>query len=40
VQYAQTMAQAVIAAAPLVVVFVLFQRQIVKGIATTGLGGQ
>jgi len=40
VQYAQTMAQAVIGAAPLLVVFVLFQRQIVKGIATTGLGGQ
>jgi multiple sugar transport system permease protein len=40
IQYAQTMASAVIAAAPLLVVFMFFQRQIIKGIATTGLGGQ
>jgi multiple sugar transport system permease protein len=40
IQYAQTMAGAVIAAAPLLVVFMFFQRQIIKGIATTGLGGQ
>lgn len=39
-QYAQTMAAAVIAAAPLLVIFMFFQRQIIKGIATTGLGGQ
>ncbi|WP_345752512.1 carbohydrate ABC transporter permease [Microbacterium rhizophilus] len=40
VQYAQTMAAAMIAALPLLVVFMLFQRRIVQGIATTGLGGQ
>lgn len=40
VQYAQSMASAVIAALPLLVVFMIFQRQIVKGIATTGLAGQ
>ena len=40
IQYAQTMASAMIAAAPLLVVFMFFQRQIIKGIATTGLGGQ
>jgi multiple sugar transport system permease protein len=40
IQYAQTMAGAVIAAAPLLVIFMFFQRQIIKGIATTGLGGQ
>lgn len=40
IQYARTMASAVIAAAPLLVVFMFFQRQIIKGIATTGLGGQ
>ncbi|MFI6658781.1 carbohydrate ABC transporter permease [Streptomyces sp. NPDC050523] len=40
IQYAQTMASAVLAALPLVVVFVLFQRHIVKSVATTGLGGQ
>ena len=31
---------AVLAALPLVVVFLLFQRQIVKGVATSGFGGQ
>lgn len=40
VQYAQSMAAAVIAALPLLIVFMIFQRQIVKGIATTGLAGQ
>ncbi|MEO8829186.1 carbohydrate ABC transporter permease [Lapillicoccus sp.] len=40
VQYAQTMASAVIAAAPLLIIFTFFQRQIVKGIATTGIAGQ
>lgn len=40
VQYAQTMAQAVLAATPLIVVFLFFQRQIVKGVATTGFGGR
>jgi multiple sugar transport system permease protein len=40
IQYAQTMASAVLAALPLVVVFVFFQRHIVKSVATTGLGGQ
>ncbi len=40
VQYAQTMAGAVIGALPLLIVFVLFQRHIVRGFATTGLGGQ
>lgn len=39
-QYAQTMASAILAALPLLIVFMLFQRQIVKGVATTGLGGQ
>jgi len=28
-----------LAAAPLMVVFLFFQRQIIKGIATTGFGG-
>ncbi|MFE7992666.1 carbohydrate ABC transporter permease [Streptomyces shenzhenensis] len=40
IQYAQTMASAVLAALPLVVVFMIFQRHIVKSVATTGLGGQ
>ena len=40
IQYAQTMAQAVLAALPLIVVFLFFQRQIVKGVATTGFGGR
>jgi len=30
---------AFLAALPLVVVFLFFQRQIIKGIATTGFGG-
>lgn len=40
VQYAQVMAQAVLAALPLIIVFVIFQKQIVKGVATSGFGGQ
>lgn len=40
VQYAQVMAQAVLAALPLIAVFVVFQKQIVKGVATSGFGGQ
>jgi multiple sugar transport system permease protein len=40
VQYAQVMAQAVLAALPLIIVFMIFQKQIVKGVATTGFGGQ
>ncbi|GHJ42149.1 carbohydrate ABC transporter permease [Streptomyces sp. TS71-3] len=40
IQYAQTMSSAVLAALPLVIVFMLFQRHIVKSVATTGLGGQ
>lgn len=39
IQYAQNMAQAVLAAAPLIVVFLFFQRQIIKGISTTGIAG-
>jgi multiple sugar transport system permease protein len=37
--YAQVMALAVLGAIPLLVVFLLFQRQIVQGIANTGLKG-
>ena len=40
VQYAQVMAQAVLAALPLIIVFLVFQKQIVKGVATSGFGGQ
>ncbi|MFE9251590.1 carbohydrate ABC transporter permease [Streptomyces sp. NPDC007088] len=39
-QYAQSAAAALLAAVPLIVVFMVFQRQIVKSVATTGLGGQ
>lgn len=39
IQYAQNMASALLAALPLIVVFLFFQRQIVRGIATTGLAG-
>lgn len=39
IQYAQSMAAAVLAAAPLIVVFLFFQRRIVRSVATTGLGG-
>jgi multiple sugar transport system permease protein len=37
--YAQQMALAVLGALPLLVAFLLFQRQIVQGIANTGLKG-
>lgn len=37
--YAQTMASAMVAALPLMLLFMLFQRQIVKAVATTGMGG-
>lgn len=40
VQYAQDMAGAILAALPLIVVFLFFQKQIIKGVATTGFGGQ
>ncbi|AXK36006.1 carbohydrate ABC transporter permease [Streptomyces armeniacus] len=40
VRYAQVMASLVIAGLPLLVIFMLFQRQIVRGIAHTGLAGQ
>ncbi|AXG81268.1 carbohydrate ABC transporter permease [Streptomyces paludis] len=39
-RYAQMMASVVIAGLPLLVVFALFQRQIVRGLARTGLAGQ
>lgn len=39
IQYAQIMASAVLGALPLLVVFLLFQRRIVEGIAGTGLKG-
>ncbi|MEV8564966.1 carbohydrate ABC transporter permease [Streptomyces sp. NPDC051322] len=38
--YAQTSAASILAGIPLLIVFMLFQRQIVKSVATTGLGGQ
>ena len=37
---AQTMASTMIAALPLTILFMPFQRQIIKAAATTGLGGQ
>lgn len=40
VQYAQTMASAMLGALPLLVIFMIFQRRIVQGVATTGMGGQ
>lgn len=40
VRYSQVMASLVIAGLPLLVVFALFQRQIVRGVAHTGLAGQ
>ena len=39
VRYADTMASAILGAIPLVLVFLLFQRRIVEGIAGTGLKG-
>ncbi len=38
-QYAQVMALSLLGAAPLFIAFVLFQRQIVEGISSTGLKG-
>ena len=38
-RYAQIMASAVLAAIPILVVFVIFQRQIVQGIASSGVKG-
>lgn len=38
-KYAQSMASALLAALPLIVVFLLFQRRIIRSVATTGLGG-
>ncbi|MFW6691145.1 carbohydrate ABC transporter permease [Streptomyces sp. MAR4 CNX-425] len=40
VRYAQMMASVVMGGLPLLVVFAIFQRQIVRGIAHTGLAGQ
>jgi multiple sugar transport system permease protein len=37
IQYAEQMASAVLGALPLIVVFLLFQRRIVEGIATSGI---
>lgn len=37
IQYAQVMASAILGALPLLVVFLLFQRRIVEGIANTGI---
>ncbi|GAB2961828.1 carbohydrate ABC transporter permease [Streptomyces pseudoechinosporeus] len=39
-QFAQQSAASVLGSLPLLIVFMLFQRQIVKSVATTGLGGQ
>ncbi|ASO18401.1 multiple sugar transport system permease protein [Actinoalloteichus hoggarensis] len=39
-RYAEIMAASVIAALPLLIIFVLFQRQVVRGVAHTGLSGQ
>ncbi len=40
VRYAQMMASVVVGGLPLLIVFALFQRQIVRGVAHTGLAGQ
>lgn len=40
IKYAQNMASAILAALPLIVVFLFFQKQIIKGVSTTGFGGQ
>jgi len=37
--FALRMAQAVLAAAPLIIVFIFFQRHIIRGISTTGIAG-
>ncbi|MDP9841590.1 carbohydrate ABC transporter permease [Streptosporangium lutulentum] len=40
VRYAQIMASVVLAGLPLLIIFVFFQRQIVRGVAHTGLAGE
>ncbi|SDQ34740.1 carbohydrate ABC transporter permease [Quadrisphaera sp. DSM 44207] len=40
VTFAADMAGATVAMLPLLIVFILFQRHIIRGVATTGLGGQ
>jgi multiple sugar transport system permease protein len=40
VRYAQVMASVIIGGLPLLIVFALFQRQIVRGVAHTGIAGQ
>ncbi|KAB8170875.1 ABC transporter permease subunit [Streptomyces sp. 3MP-14] len=40
VRWAHVMAGALLAALPLLIVFVFFQRQIVRGVAHTGIAGQ
>lgn len=37
---ASQLASSMIAAAPMIVVFILFRRHIVNSVTTTGLGGQ
>jgi hypothetical protein len=39
VRYAQVMASVILTGLPLVAAFMLFQRQMIRGVATTGLGG-
>ncbi|WTQ97234.1 carbohydrate ABC transporter permease [Streptomyces sp. NBC_00371] len=39
-QYAQLAASGLLASVPLILIFMIFQRQMVKSVATTGLGGQ
>ncbi|MCU1527614.1 MAG: binding-protein-dependent transport system inner rane component [Frondihabitans sp.] len=39
VTFALQMAEAILAALPLIIVFILFQRQIIRGISTTGIAG-
>jgi multiple sugar transport system permease protein len=38
-QYAQIMALAILGALPLLIAFLLFQRQVAQGISNTGLKG-
>jgi multiple sugar transport system permease protein len=40
VRYAQVMASVILGGLPLLIVFVFFQRQIVRGVAHTGIAGQ
>jgi multiple sugar transport system permease protein len=39
-RYAQIMATAVLAGLPLLIAYLFFQRQIIRSIAHTGLGGR